>query len=263
MARMFSSGEGYEGMMGRHSRKLAPLFADFAQVRDAGSLLDMGCGTGSLTQVLADRTRAAKVVGVDPSSGFVDFARDRFSSNKRVSVDQGSAVELPYPDRSFDQAVSLLVLMFIPDVDKAVREMRRVTKAGGTVAACVWDNVGMRMGSIMREEATKLDPAAAAKGERIAQHFGVGDLSALWRKNGMESIVEAPLEIRMEFSSFYEYWTAMLAGGGPNTAYLEELPGEQKERLRLALKKRHLGDRPDGPYSLPAKALAVRGVVPG
>ena len=139
MAKMFTSGEDYEGLMGRHSRKLAPLFADFVQIRDQGSLLDIGCGTGSLTQGLAERTHAAMIVGIDPTRPFVDHARARFSRDERISIDHGSALELIYPDKSFDQSMSLLVLMFIADADKAVTEMKRVTKPGGTVAACVWD----------------------------------------------------------------------------------------------------------------------------
>ena len=262
MATMFSSGDGYEEMMGRHSKKLAPLFVDFAQVRDKGALLDVGCGTGSLTQVLAERTHDARIVGIDPSKSFVDHACHRFSNDKRISIDHGSAVALPYPEKSFDQSFSLLVLMFIADVDKAIAEMKRVTKPRGTVAACVWDKEGMKMGAMFWEVAIKLDPAANASAERSAVLYHEGKLTEQWKNNGLTDVVEMPIDILMEYKSFEEYWKPQLAGVGPTGAYMDKLPAEQIEKLRIALKKRHLGDRADGPYSLPARALAVRGTVP-
>jgi ubiquinone/menaquinone biosynthesis C-methylase UbiE len=158
MAKTFSSGEGYEGMMGRHSRKLAPLFADFAVVRDRGSILDVGCGTGSLTQVLVERTHEARIVGVDPSKGFVEHAGKRFAGNSRVTIEEGSATALPHAAKSFNQTLTLLVLMFIADAEKALSELVRVTRPRGTVAACVWHQTGMQMGTLFREEALKLDP---------------------------------------------------------------------------------------------------------
>lgn len=262
MATMFSSGDGYEEMMGRHSKKLAPLFADFAQVQDKGKLLDVGCGTGSLTQVLADRTKDAKIVGIDPSKPFVDHASGRFSNNQRISIDHGSATALPYPGGSFDQSLSLLVLMFIADVDKAISEMKRVTKPDGTVAACVWEKEGMKMGAIFWEVAIKVDPAAKASAEKMAVLYSAGMLSDQWRRNGLTNIVETPIDIQMEYKSFNEYWKPQLAGVGPTGAYMNELSPEHKERLRLALMERHLEGRPDGPYILPARAFAVRGTVP-
>ena len=261
MATMFSSGDGYEEMMGRHSKKLAPMFADFAQVRDKGALLDVGCGTGSFTQVSADQTRDAMIVGIDPSKSFVDHACRRFSNDKRISIDHGSALTLPYLEKSFDQSFSLLVLMFIAEVNKAIAEMKRVTKPGGTVAACVWDRAGMKMGSLFWEAAIELDPTADASSERSAVLYHEGKLTEQWRENGLTDVVETPIDIHMDYKSFDEYWKPQLAGVGPTGAYMDKLSGEQIEKLRVVLKKKHLGDQVDGPYSLPARALAVRGTV--
>jgi ubiquinone/menaquinone biosynthesis C-methylase UbiE len=127
---MFEVAEAYEAMMGRWSRQLAPLFIDFVGVRDADTVLDVGCGTGSLTTTLARVTGASKIVGIEPSSSFIDYARTQIS-DPRVTFDVGDAQQLPYPDASFDQCMALLAVDYIPDARKAALEMRRVTKKRG------------------------------------------------------------------------------------------------------------------------------------
>ena len=112
------------------------------------------------------------------------------------------------------------------------------------------------------EEAIKLDPAAEASAEKLATLYQEGQLAEQWRKHGFKDVVETPITIQMEFKSFDDYWNPLLTGTGPAGVYTVELPAQQREHLRSALKKRHLGDRADGPYALPAKSLAVRGVVP-
>ena len=124
---MFEVAEAYEAAMGRWSRHLAPLFVEFAGVRDGETILDVGCGTGSLTRALASATKAAKIVGIDPSKGFIDYARTQVI-DPRVSFEEGDAQALPYPDGSFDRCMALLIVNFIPDAPKAAREMRRVTR---------------------------------------------------------------------------------------------------------------------------------------
>jgi SAM-dependent methyltransferase len=260
MRKPFEDGPGYEDMMGRHSTKLAPLFADFVSVQDEGQILDIGCGTGSLTQELLHRAHRARVFGVDPSPGFVEHSRKRFAQSSRATIEQANALQLPYADRSFDAVLSLLVLMFVPHPDKALAEACRIAKPGGTVAACVWDATGMKMGALFREEASKLDPAFS--GGETRNKFATGDLSRLWRQAGLNGLEETSIEIRMEFNSFDHYWQAQLHGGGPATAYTDGLPQEHVERLRAAVMKRHLGDGPDRAYSLPAFALAIKGTVP-
>ena len=259
---MFSSGDSYESFMGRHSRKLAPLFADFAQVRDQGLLLDVGCGTGSLTQVLVDRTRDTKITGIDPSKAFVGHARACFAENPRVSIDEGSATMLPYADNTFDQSVTLLVLMFIADAEKAISELVRVTKPGGKLAACVWSKTGYKVGEIFQDEARRLDPGAAEALARNMPHPYVDrQLTQEWRNAGLKDVAETSIEIQMAFDNFDRYWQSQVTGGGPAASYMSTLAPEHMERLRQAVRKRHIGGRRDGPYSLPAVALAVSGVV--
>jgi ubiquinone/menaquinone biosynthesis C-methylase UbiE len=135
---VFEVAEAYEVMMGRWSRQLAPLFVEFAGVRDGDVVLDVGCGTGSLSSTLARITRAAKIVGVDPSAGFIEAARSQIT-DPRVTIELGDAQDLPYSDASFDRCLALLIVNFIPDAPKAAREMRRVTKPGGVVATAMWD----------------------------------------------------------------------------------------------------------------------------
>lgn len=135
---MFDVAEAYEEIMGRWSRQLAPLFVEFVGVRDGENVLDVGCGTGSLSATLARLTRAAKIVGIDPSKGFIEYARTQVD-DPRVTFELGDAQNLPYPDASFDRCMALLAVDHIPDAPKATKEMRRVTKAAGAVATTMWD----------------------------------------------------------------------------------------------------------------------------
>jgi ubiquinone/menaquinone biosynthesis C-methylase UbiE len=127
---MFEVGEAYESMMGRWSRQLAPRFIDFVGVRDADSVLDVGCGTGSLAATLARVTKASKIVGIDPSNGFIEYARAQ-NTDPRVIFEVGDAQQLPYPNACFDRCMALLAVDYFPDARKAASEMRRVTKKSG------------------------------------------------------------------------------------------------------------------------------------
>ncbi len=138
---------GYEQLMGRWSRKLAPKFIDFAGVADGEKVLDVGCGTGSLTFALADAARLEEIAAIDYSPVFVEEAIRR-NTDPRIKIREADACALPFEDRTFDRAFALLVLHFVPEAGKAVAEMR----AGASrrvVAAAVWDhfrrNAGMRM----------------------------------------------------------------------------------------------------------------------
>src|SRR5215831_4802733 len=133
---MFEVAEAYERQRGRSSRKLAPLFVDFVGVQ--GEVLDVGCGTGALSFAIAKSERVSKIVGLDLSEAFLGFARSK-TDDRRISFELGDAQNLPFSNASFDQCLALLVMRFIPDALKAVREMRRVTRPGGMVATAMWD----------------------------------------------------------------------------------------------------------------------------
>jgi SAM-dependent methyltransferase len=261
MAEMFANALGYEDMMGRWSARLAPLFASFARIPESGRVLDVGCGTGSLVRTLADMGPRLQIVGVDPARPFVEYARTQFG-DPRIAFECADALELPYPPGSFDHALSLLVLMFIPEPEKAAAEMRRVTRPGGTVAACTWDRDGLEMTSVFWEEAVGLDPDAEARSQRPRHANRPGQLGALWRAAGVQDVEETALEMSMDFRSFDDYWQPHLKGVAPQGIYVASLRPEQRDALRNAIRRRFLADRPDGPFSLRAKALAVRGTVP-
>lgn len=261
MTEMFSNALAYEDMMGRWSVRLAPLLVKFARIGDRGKILDVGCGTGSLTRVLAAESSRFEIVGIDPVQAFVEYARTKLT-DPRVTFDRANALDLPYAPGSFDHALSMLVLMFIPDPEKAAAEMCRVTRPGGTVAACTWDRVGLEMTALFWEEALKLDSEAETRAERPRRLNQLGQLGALWRATGLQNVEETTLEISTDFGSFEDYWRPFLRGVGPHGVYVTDLAPQRRDTLRNAIRKRLLGERPDGPFSLGAKALAVRGSVP-
>ena len=261
MAEMFANAIGYEQLMGRWSVRLAPLYADFAQPKDVGRILDVGCGTGALVEVIAGMTRTSEIVGVDPAQSFVDYARTRFN-DPRVTFQVGDAMQLPLPAASFDQTLSLLVMMFIPEPEKATNEMRRVTRPGGTVSACTWDRDGLELSSIFWEEAVRLDPGADARSQRPKHSNREGQLTTLWQSAGLENVKETVIRMQLPFASFNDFWDPHLKGVAPQGVYVATLSQERREALRQGLRGRLLGDRPDGPFGLHAKALAVRGTVP-
>jgi SAM-dependent methyltransferase len=261
MPEMFANPIGYEQLMGRWSVRLARLYGDFARVIDGGRTLDVGCGTGALIKVIAGMTRTAEIVGVDPGQSFIDFARAQFD-DPRVTFQVGDAMQLPFPSASFDQTLSLLVMMFIPAPEKAANEMRRVTRPGGTVSACTWDRDGLELGSIFWEEAYRLDPGADARAQRPKHSNREGQLTALWQSAGLDNVSETVIRMQMPFTSFNDLWEPHLKGVAPQGAYVATLSDEGREALRQGLHRRLIGDRPDGPFVLQAKALAVRGTVP-
>jgi SAM-dependent methyltransferase len=261
-ARMFSAAGGYERFMGRWSRQLAPAFVEFAGVRDGDRILDVGTGTGALATALARVAPAGEIVGIDPSPGFVEYAGKTHGAG-RARFEVGDAQALRFGDASFDHAMSLLVLNFVPEHRKAIAEMRRVTRTRGVVSACVWDyNEGMQMLRFFWDEAVALEPAIEPKDERHMKLSRAGQLGELWREAGLVGVEEAPLAIRQAYASFDDYWGAFLMGAGPGGAHVVSLGEERRRALEARLRKRLLGDRGDGPFTLEARAWCVRGEVP-
>ncbi len=260
---MFAASDKYQLGMGSWSEKLAPLFIQFSgTIKEGDHVLDVGCGTGSLTFTIADGTRASKIVGIDPSEGFIEYARAK-NSDPRVSFDVGDAQQLPYDDSSFNKCVSSLVLDFIPDVHKGLRESRRVTKGGGIVAACNWDHVGgMEFFYHFWEAAVALDPEAERLHYKHRPYRTAEDLSKLWIAGALEKVETMALVIPIEFNSFDDLWNLHLNWQGPAGLYTRSLSEDRQAALREQLRSNTLGSRPDGPFSLHAKAWAVRGTVP-
>ena len=261
--KMFSMGSGYEQYMGRWSRLLAPAYIAFAGVQDGERVLDVGAGTGALAQTLAAQMTSAEIVGVDPSSAFIAHASKNANSG-RARFEVGDAQALAFGDASFDRVMSLRVMNFSPDQDKAIGEMRRVTRPRGVVSACVWDyGAGMESLRFFWDEVVALDPASAARDERNMKLSREGELGALWRKAGLTEVRETALAIEQAYTSFGDYWEPFLKGTGPGGAYVVSLDAEHRQRLEARLRKRLLGGRADDAFTLKARAWCVRGEVPG
>jgi ubiquinone/menaquinone biosynthesis C-methylase UbiE len=262
-ARMFSASAGYERFMGRWSRILAPQYVAFAGVKDGERVLDVGTGTGSLALAVEKALPGAQITGIDPSEGFIAFARKNAKS-PRTRFEVGDAQALRFPDASFDQTMALLVMNFIPDHAKAIGEMRRVTRPQGSVSACVWDyDAGMEMLRFFWDEVVALDPSMAPKDERHMKLSRQGQLAELWRKAGLVNVEERPIVIEQAYTSFLDYWGPFLKGAGPGGAYVVSLPEARRQQLEARMRARLLGERQDGPFVLKARAWCARGQVPG
>ena len=257
---MFAESEAYERFMGRWSRQLAPALIKFASVQPKHAVLDVGSGTGALSAAVVETVPTARVIGVDPSEAYVKFATGKVTgANLKFAV--GDAQKLEFPDATFDRTLALLVMNFIPDHTKALREMARVTRPGGVVAAAVWDyGEGMEMLRIFWDEALALNPQIDSRDERHMPLCRAGQLAALWRANGLDQVDEQPISINQPFASFDDYWAPFLGGQGPAGAYVRSLPEEGRQALAARLRSRLAGGRDDRSFTLRARAWAVRGV---
>src|SRR5262245_476909 len=258
-----SSGDGYEQLMGRWSRRLADPFRAFPGLARGERVWDVGCGTGSLPFLLAQRPELEAVCGIDYAAPYIEHATRR-NTDPRVSFRVGDASALPFPDASFDRVLSLLVLHFVAQPERAVAEMRRVARPGATVAAAVWDARSVVANRLFHDTAAALDPDAAA---RRARNFTrpmtrPGELQAAWRQAGLTEIAATELAIRMEFASFDDYWAPYLGKDGPGAEYIATLDGPALTRLRGAVRSAYLDGEPDGARSYVEVAWAVKGIVP-
>ena len=215
-------------------------------------------GTGALASALLKSGPGVQVVGIDPSAGFIAYAQKEAGPRARFEV--GDAQTLKFADGSFDAAMALLVMNFIPDAGKAVLEMRRVTRPGGTVSACVWDyDAGMQMLRYFWDEVIALDPAMEPKDERHMKLSRKGQLGDLWRKAGLVNVEEQPLTIDQRYASFHDYWESFLKGAGPGGAYVVSLPEPKRKQLEERMRARLLKNGPDAPFTLKARAWCVKG----
>jgi ubiquinone/menaquinone biosynthesis C-methylase UbiE len=223
----------YEQMMGRWSRVLARQFIAFAGPGDGEAVIDVGCGTGSLTFELLSAAKHLTVTAVDYSPVYLAAARAHPAA-KSVKFLEADATALPVADASFDRALSLLVLQFVPEATRAVDEMRRVVSPGGTVAAAVWD---MRGGFLMQrlfwDAMARVVPSGEAGRARAYSRplTGKGELIAAFNAAGLVNTVDTSLTIRMEYSCFDDLWRPIAGGEGPMGAYLLQLsPSEARPR---------------------------------
>jgi SAM-dependent methyltransferase len=256
------AAEAYEQHVGRYGPELAEALIDFAGVEPGMRALDVGCGPGALVSRLAARLGAERVCGVEPSSPFADACRARAPG---VSVTVAVAEELPFAARSFDATLSQLVVNFMSDPQTGVREMARVTREGGLVAACVWDYAGeMTLLRAFWDAARDIDGdgdgAAEADEGAVMPWCGDGELAGLWQLAGFDDIRAGALIARARYESFDELWAPFPLGVGPSGAYCASLDLQRRQALRDAFRMRL--DVGDSPFELTARAWAVTGIVP-
>jgi SAM-dependent methyltransferase len=245
------AADAYDRFMGRYSVPLAPLFADFAGA--AGRVLDVGCGPGALTAELVRRLGEDAVAAVDPSQPFVAAVRERHPG---VTVERAAAEELPFADVEFDAALAQLVVHFMKDPVAGLREMARVTRGGGVVAASVWDHGGGQGPLNTYWEAVReLDPAVEDESKLAGAREG--DLSTLFRTAGLEDIDESELWVSVEHPTFEDWWEPYMLGVGPAGDYVTRLDERERARLRELCQAK----LPEAPFEVRARAWAARGLV--
>jgi SAM-dependent methyltransferase len=259
-AEVWAAGGAYEPYVGRWSRLVAREFVAWLGVADGAAWLDVGCGTGALSQAVLGAADPAAVVAIDPSVGYVAHARAQLA-DRRARLVVADARRLPVGDARFDAVVSGLVLNFVPDPAQAVREMVRAARAGGRVAAYVWDYAGrMELIRCFWDAAAAIDPAALELDE--GRRFGLCQpepLAGLFLDAGLVEVGVRPIEVPTRFRDFDDCWAPFLCGQGPAPGYATSLGEARRAALREELRAR-LPVAGDGSIALVARAWAVAGV---
>lgn len=258
-----NDADAYEHFMGRWSTRLADPFLEFAGIQPGDHVLDVGCGTGTISLALAQR--GAKTVGLDASETYLDGAR-RVRAHPGVTYEHGDARRLPYADASFDACVSTLVIDVIPEVDLVAAEMRRVTRPGGVVACATFDFWGgcsvldlvLDTGAVLDESIRVL--RAQIKARPIVWANGQANL---WRQVGLVDVVEMPIVLSFDYTDFEDYWTSFSTGPTRFAQRLAVLPSGLQREIEQHVRAGYLADLPDGPRSFAVVVRAVRGTVPG
>jgi ubiquinone/menaquinone biosynthesis C-methylase UbiE len=250
--------------MGRWSQKLAPLFIEFAGLANGEKILDVGCGTGSLTFALTKAADLGEISAIDYSPVFVEAANRR-NTDPRIKIRQADACALPFKDAMFDRAFALLVLHFVPEAGKAVAEMRRVVRPGGVVAAAVWDHLGGMPGMRMTVDTV----AVLSEGGRQLRNrycfqpmMQPGEMKQTFVKQGLADVTGTELMIRMDYQNFDDYWAPIAAGEGPLGKFIATLDAAERARTDAAVRNAYEAGRPDGPRSFANVAWTCRGIVP-
>jgi SAM-dependent methyltransferase len=247
-------GDAYDRFVGRYSRQLAPRFLEFAGV-GSGPVLEVGCGPGALTAVLAARFGAAAVAAVEPSEPFAAACRARVPG---ADVRAAGAEALPFPEDTFGGVLSQLVLSFVGDAPRAMAEMLRVARPRGIVAACTFAADGFALVGTFWRAALRLDPAAP---DDARLPFRAEEpLVALWRESGLRDVALGRIDLEARYEDFDDYWDPLAVGIGPTGTYLLRQTPARRDELREGC--RELLGRPVGPFTLPASVIAVRGRAP-
>lgn len=254
----FDDGAAYEQMMGIWSRSVGEIFLDWLKPAAGLRWLDVGCGNGAFTELLVSHGAPAEVYGIDPSEGQLAFARTRPGA-WAAQFQQGDAMTLPYPADRFDAATMALVLVFVPDPQQGVKEMVRVVRPGGLVAAYMWDMLGGRFPldpilNGMRE--LGLDPPRPARMDASR----IEGLQNLWHGAGLQEVATREIKVRRTFASFDEFWNVSTTAGSL-APVLKTMADDRIDALKGLLRDR-LPAESDGRIAYDAVAHAVKGRVP-
>jgi len=245
-----SDADAYDRFMGRYSRPLAAPFADFAGLPLDGRVLDVGCGPGALTSELARRAGPRLVTAVDPTEEYVAALRDR---DPGVQVIRATAEDLPFEEGCFDATLAQLVVNVMDDPVAGLREMARVTRDGGVVAACVWDFTdGGPLGPFWAAART-LDPEVETGS--VCPGSRAGHLADLFRAAGIRDIVDSAVAVDVEHSTFEDWWEPFTLGVAPSGAHVAGLEPDRRTALRELCR----GRLPEPPFVVSAKAWVARG----
>jgi SAM-dependent methyltransferase len=251
----------YDRFVGRYGSALAAEMIRVAGVERGQRVLDVGCGPGALTRTLVAALGPEAVAAIDPSPPFAAACRERAPG---ADVRDGAAEALPWPEDSFDAALSQLVVNFLDDPERGLAEMRRVTRPSGVVAACVWDYAGgMTLLRRFWDAALRVDPKGAAAHDegRVMRFCAPDELRELWSAAGLADVTGGELSVSARYEGFDALWEPLERGVGPSGAYTVALDPPRRAALRAEL-QRVLG-APDGPFTLAARAWWVSGRVPG
>jgi ubiquinone/menaquinone biosynthesis C-methylase UbiE len=255
----WQAGDRYEAYMGRWSRQIAPRFLDFVGAREGLDWLEIGCGTGALSAAILARCNPRSLLSIDQSEGFVATARGSVSDS-RATFQVGDAQGLLVEAESRDIVASALTLNFVPDKDKALREMKRAVRSGGTIAFYVWDYPGGGM-EFMRAfwtAAASLDSAAQDLTEDKRFPFCTPEgLTRLVKNAGLTAVECRSIEVPTVFRDFEDYWHPFTLGAGPAPGYCVSLAPEARQRLMEKL-RHSLPRRDDGSIPLRARAWAMK-----
>jgi SAM-dependent methyltransferase len=257
-----SDADAYEHFMGRWSARMADPFLTFVGVMPGQRVLDVGCGTGTVTLALANRGCA--VVGMDASEPYLEGARRR-RPHASVVYEQGDARSLTYPPGSFDASVSLLAIDVIPEPDRVATEMRRVTRKGGIVACATFDFWGgFSASDLVVDTASVFDEAMSElrnffKARPLARANGQAEL---WQKAGMAEVVETPIVVSFDYTSFADYWSSFTTGPSRGSQRMGAIPAERLAQIERHVRSGYLAGEPDGSRSFSIIIRAVRGIVP-
>lgn len=256
----FTDGEAYERLMGRFTRAAGEVFLDWMSVPPGLSWVDVGCGTGAFTQLLLDRCAPRHVSAIDPSEEQIAYARTTAVA-KSVDFQVGDAQSLPFANGQFDAGAMALVITFVPNPNKAVAELKRVTKPGGVLGTYMWDffNKGFPQ-HLLREALERMGVEVPFQPGHV--HSRMANMEGYFRSAGLADVATRVIEVDVTYATFDDYWSAQTALANYIVQHIRKMPAADVERLKTDLRTSLPKDKSGG-IAYKARANAVRGRVPG